>query len=278
MNIKTISFYILLAMCALSNFHPTFADQVIDQKPIVVIIPSYNNRNYYQKNLDSIINQNYDNYQVVYIDDLSPDKTGALVRSYIEKRQLAHRITLIENKQRQGALANLYYAIHACPDNAIIITVDGDDWLANPQVFNTINRAYADPNVWITFGQFQFHPDGRVGYCRDIAPEEFDAGRRWCHVATHMRTFYAGLFKKIKQEDLLQEDGKFFEVTWDKAMMAPMLEMANRRWKFIPDIVYIYNFINPLSDARLYGNQQVATAEIIYKKKQYAPLAGPLPF
>ena len=278
MNIKTIPFYIMLAICTVFNLHPASGAPAIDQKPIVVIIPSYNNRNYYQKNLDSIIAQNYDNYHVIYIDDLSQDRTGALVRSYIEKRRLSHRITLIENKQRQGTLANLYNAIHACPDNAIIITVDGDDWLHNSEVFNIINCAYADPNVWITFGQFIFHPDGRVGYCRDIADNEFTRDRRWCHVATHMRTFYAGLFKKIKREDLLQEDGHFFAVTWDKAMMAPMLEMANRRWKFIPDIVYVYNFTNPLSDARLYGNQQVATAELIYNKEQYLPLAGPLPY
>jgi glycosyltransferase involved in cell wall biosynthesis len=278
MNIKIISFYILLSISSFFVLNASDEIVALNQKPIVVIIPSYNNRNYYQKNLDSIFMQNYDNYHMIYVDDCSRDQTGPLVRSYIEKRRLAHRVTLIENKQRQGALANLYHAIHACPDDAIIITVDGDDWLSNPEVFNIINRAYADPNVWITFGQFVFYPDGRMGYCRDIKPEEFDRGRRWCHLATHMRTFYAGLFKKIKREDLLQDDGKFFEVTWDKAMMAPMLEMAHWRWKFIPDVVYIYNFSNPLSDARLYGMQQLATAELIYKKEQYLPLPGPLPY
>lgn len=278
MNIKTFSSYIIIAICSFAKLYSNDNHQDFEQKPIVIVVPSYNNRNYYQKNLDSLVLQHYDNYHVLYIDDASPDKTGPLVRSYIEKKQLSHRITLIENKERHGALENLYNAIHSCPDNAIIITVDGDDWLHNPEVLNTINRAYADPNVWITFGQFVFYPDGRVGYCRDITEQEFTRDRRWCHVATHMRTFYAGLFKKIKREDLLQTDGNFFEVTWDKAMMAPMLEMANRRWKFISDIVYVYNFINPLSDARLYGNQQVATAELIYKKEPYQPLPGPLPY
>lgn len=278
MNLKAISFLIVISVCSLLNGTARADNQIIEQKPIMVIIPSYNNRQYYQKNLDSVITQNYHNYHVFYIDDCSGDRTGALVRAYIEKKNAGDRITLQENKARRGALANLYDTIHACSDDTIIVTVDGDDWLANPEVLNVINRAYQDPNVWITFGQFVFWPDGRIGYCRDILPHEFTSDRRWCHVATHMRTFYAGLFKKIKREDLLQEDGKFFEVTWDKAMMAPMLEMAHWRWKFIPDIVYVYNFVNPLSDARLYGGQQVATAELIYKKKQYAPLAGPLPY
>jgi glycosyltransferase involved in cell wall biosynthesis len=261
-----------------SNADDSFiAQNTIEQKHIVVIVPSYNNQHYYKKNLDSIFSQDYDNFRVIYIDDQSQDRTAHLVRSYIEKRDLWHHVTLVENQQRRGALANLYDAIHSCQDSDIVVTVDGDDWLAHPQVLKIINCAYADPNVWITFGQFRFHPDGRKGYCRDIEPHEFTRDRRWCHVATHMRTFYAGLFKKIKKEDLMI-NGRFFEVTWDKAMMAPMLEMANRRWKFIPDIVYVYNLINPLSDARLYGEQQVATAEIIYAKEQYLPLSGPLPY
>lgn len=281
MKNKKSLFQAILLVCSFLNIRasnvPNQANSP-EQKHIVVVIPSYNNRAYYQKNLDSIFAQEYDNFQVIYIDDVSSDRTGQFVRSYIDKHNLWHRVTLIENKHRRGALANLYDAIHACLDSDIIVTVDGDDWLAHKNVLNRINQAYQDSNVWITFGQFQFYPDGRVGYCRDIAHNEFTRDRRWCHVATHMRTFYAGLFKKIKREDLLQQDGRFFEVTWDKAMMAPMLEMADRRWKFIPEIVYIYNFINPLSDARLYGNQQVATAELIYAKEQYLPLPGPLPY
>lgn len=85
MNIKTISFHILLAVCTVFNLHPTSDAPAIDQKPIVVIVPSYNNRNHYQRNLDSIVLQNYTNYHVIYIDDVSPDGTGALVRSYIQK-------------------------------------------------------------------------------------------------------------------------------------------------------------------------------------------------
>lgn len=277
MNIKSIYW----AMSFAIHFFyviPIYTDNTLEQKPIVIVVPSFNNRNYVLKNLDSIFCQQYDNYHVIYIDDQSHDGTAQLVRSYINKKQLWHRITLIENTEHKGALANLYDAIHSCPDNVIIITLDGDDWLHRSDVLSIINRAYADPNVWITFGQFIFHPDGRTGYCRDITQEEFTQDRRWCHVATHMRTFYAGLFKKIKREDLLQSNGKFFEVTWDKAMMAPMLEMANRRWKFISDIVYVYNFTNPLSDARLYGTQQVETAELIYKKEPYKPLPGPLPY
>ena len=82
-------------------------------------------------------------------------------------------------------------------------------------------------------------------------PEEFiqshDGIRRWPYAATHLRTFYAGLFKKIQKESLLYE-GEFYSMAWDIALMTPMLEMARERHTFITDILYVYNTSNPISD------------------------------
>ena len=48
----------------------------------VFIIPSYNNEKYYKKNLDSVINQTYKNWRIIYIDDASTDNTFELVKKY----------------------------------------------------------------------------------------------------------------------------------------------------------------------------------------------------
>jgi glycosyltransferase involved in cell wall biosynthesis len=41
------------------------------EKKIVVIIPSYNNAEFFLNNIDSVIQQKYENYRVLYIDDCS---------------------------------------------------------------------------------------------------------------------------------------------------------------------------------------------------------------
>jgi hypothetical protein len=46
------------------------------EKNLTVIISSYNNKDWYRYNLDSVITQKYSNYQVLYIDDCSPDGTA----------------------------------------------------------------------------------------------------------------------------------------------------------------------------------------------------------
>ena len=71
------------------------------KKPIVVIIPSYNNINWYRKNLDSVFAQDYSNFTVVYIDDKSSDGTAAAVKDYIKEHGIDHKITLICNTKNK---------------------------------------------------------------------------------------------------------------------------------------------------------------------------------
>ncbi len=249
---------------------------IIDgERYIVVIIPSYKNSAWVEKNLGTLFAQNYSNYHVIYIDDCSPDDTFERAQRYVQATGQSERVTLIHNTERRGALANLYDAIHSCPDRAIVITYDGDDWMpeASRDVLQTINAAYADPNVWLTYGQFETFPGKHLGICHPM-PEHIvrTASYRKEHWFTsHMRTFYAGFFKKIKKEDLMM-DGAFYSVAWDQAFMFPMLEMAAGRIKFIDTITYVYNQANPLNDFRQHLRKQLEYERLIRRKQPYQAL------
>ncbi len=244
-----------------------------EEKPMVVVVPSYNNAKLYKWNLDSLCFQNYDNYRIVYIDDCSPDGTGDLVRAYIDEHNLQGKVTLIRNEVNKGALYNLYNVIHQCDDDAIIVTVDGDDKLAHNNVLKRVNSEYQDPNVWMTYGQHESYPNGKKGFCRHIHPAviQKQAYREVDWVTSHLRTFYAGLFKKIKLKDLLYEH-ELFRVTWDMAFLFPMLEMAKGKWRFIPEVLYVYNEDTPLNDYKLRLIKQLRCDKVIRAKEKYAPI------
>lgn len=249
----------------------------VSEKPIVIVTPSYNNKQWWQWNLESLINQEYSNYYIIITDDCSTDGTGDAIEAYIQLHNLSHKVILIKNKERRGALYNLYTMIHSCPDHAIIVTVDGDDALPDPQTLARINYIYSTQDVWLTYGQFQEYPSGGKGWCTPM-PENIiknNAFREFVHIPSHLRTFYAGLFKKIKLEDMIYY-GEFYAMTWDYVMMLPMIEMAGSHHYYFGDtIMYLYNNSNTISDHRISRQLQQHLGQIVRKKSRYTPLEQP---
>jgi len=244
-------------------------------KPIVVIIPSYNNVQWYKKNLGMLINQekHYTNWRAIYIDDCSPDGTGDAVEKFIKDNRFEDKITLIKNKKRCGAMANFYNTIHTCKDNEIIVVCDGDDWFKDSKVLYHIDKVYQDKNVWMTYGQYEEYPSGNIGRCRQI-PDlviEQNEFRSYTWRSSHLRTFYAGLFKRIKKEDFMY-NGEFLQATCDMAAMFPMLEMAGKHSKFIPKILYVYNMANPINDHKERLKLVLYLERLIRNSKRYKQL------
>jgi hypothetical protein len=248
-----------------------------DQKHITVVILSYNNASYCEHNLSSVLGQRYENYQVLYIDDCSTDQTNERVVHYLAQHDAARRVTYVRNGERRGALVNHWYAVHQCVDEDIIVHLDGDDFFAHDRVLERINQEYQDPAVWLTYGSYCEYPSGKIGMARAI-PEEIVRSNQWAlygwpHLyTTHLRTFYAWLFKQIKVEDLTM-NGSFFPVACDVAFMTRMTEMAGAHARFIPDILYCYNVENPLCDFNTKFQEQMRCAQIIRSKKPYAPIS-----
>ena len=217
--------------------------------------------------------QKYTNYRIIYIDDASPDGTGNLVENYIQEHNLKNKITLIKNKENKGGLANLYYAATLCDDNEIMVHLDGDDWLAHENVLAVLNKVYTNPNVWMTYGQFQHYPDAKPGYCKPFPLSVISKNKfreyRW--ITHHLKTCFVWLFKTIKIEDL-QTNGNFIPSSWDQAFMLPMLEMARERIKFIPQLLYIYNRATPFNDDKVNSTLQKECAMMIKKQPKYQRL------
>lgn len=224
----------------------------LGKKKFVIVIPSYKNSQWCEKNIQSAINQNYDNYRVMFIDDKSPDDTFEKVSQLVRDSSKSDKFILHKNKERVGALQNLHKMIYDCDDDEIVLTLDGDDWLANDNVLNYLNGIYSDENIWMTYGQYRNYPDGQLGVSKPI-PQNIinnNSFRQYDWCSSHLRTFYAWLFKQIKIEDL-KYDGKFMASAWDGTMMYPQLEMAGNHSKYINEVLYIYNLENPINDHKV---------------------------
>ncbi len=256
-----------------------YAQGNIAEKPIVVVIPSYNNNQFFQNipryklNLDSVFGQAYSNYRVIYIDDCSSDGTAQCVKNYIDQNRHQERFTIIENEKRYGPSRNRYIGVHLCMDDEIVLLLDGDDFLADDTVFARINHAYSNPNVWVTYSQFQTVPDNLLSNAKKV-PESVIEHNDYRAFGWHyhsLKTFYAWLFKQVKLQDLLYE-GKFYPISSDLAEFLPVIEMSGGKFKFISEVMY-YATQYTHNELNVHGKSfQQKISKYILNEKPYKPL------
>lgn len=254
---------------------------VLEQKPFVILTMSYNNGKICEKNLFSLLEQDYENYRILYIDDSSTDGTYEKVEAFLKKNDPKGRVTLLRNEKNEGAMANLYHTVHLLKNEEIVAVVDGDDFLAHRGVLAKLNAYYANPDVWITYGNYVEYPTYRRTLGDFSTPIDWElVGRKGIRkhpfTASHLRTFYAGLFKRIKLEDFLYL-GNFYPTCCDVASMLPMLELAGKEHAyFVPDVLYLYNTTNPISDFRK-DLKQITTVDTYLRARSSYSLLGEHP-
>ncbi len=218
-----------------------------------IIIPSYNNEKWIRACINSVKLQRYENYQCIIVDDCSIDKSTVIIEEEIANND---KFIFVKNKTRQLALRNIYEAVELSQPSKedVIITLDGDDWLATKNTLETLNNIYQTSNCWMTYGSYMEYPSLRRGKFAQQIPAsviESNSFRESQWMSSHMRTFKYKLWAKIKKKDFLEEDGRFCDGAWDMIFMFPMLEMSGPRARYVRDILYIYNRENPLNEDKV---------------------------
>lgn len=238
-----------------------------EKNKIVVIVPGYNPGVFIEKCYASLVSQKYDNFRAIFIDDCSTD--GSFINLPKD-----NRFIMLRNETRKTALENLHNAIiNHCEPEEIVVILDSDDWFSNKKVLQYVNDFYNEHDCWIMYGSSSW-TDGRSCCSSEYSEKEFENLRKAPFRVSHLRTFRAGLYHSIKEQDpgflcLKDSNGDFYKMTYDVAVMLPILEMAGKE-KVIHNksILYIYNRDNPISDDKV--NQSLQTKihiEILKKKK-----------
>ena len=239
-----------------------------------IIIPLYNVQDWIKICIRSVKAQTYKNFQCIIIDDISTDNSVEIINKEIAGDE---RFKLIVNTDKAFALKNIYDGINlSSPDDEdIIVTLDGDDWLAGKDVLQHLNEIYNEENCWITYGSYVEYPGGAKGKFAKKIPDyviQTNSFRNfeWC--SSHLRSFKNHLWSKIKKSDLLDSEGKFYRMTWDLAFMFPMLEMAGKKSCYIEKPLYVYNLGNPLNDHKVDNSYQMQLEREIRGKEPYREL------
>ena len=119
-------------------------------KKISVIIPVYNCEEYIKRCIDSIINQTYDNIQIIVVNDGSTDNTENILKNYTN-------ITLI-NKKNEGVSKARNTGL-SLADGDYVYFCDADDFLEK-NAFEVLVNEYGE-NDLLRFGNYVVNGDDK---------------------------------------------------------------------------------------------------------------------
>lgn len=95
---------------------------------VSILVATYNGEKYLRKQLDSILNQTYQNLEIIVQDDGSTDSTLEILKEYADKDP---RVSASKNKHNLGIIQNFYDLIDKSSGDYIAISDQDDIWELN---------------------------------------------------------------------------------------------------------------------------------------------------
>lgn len=93
---------------------------------ISIVMPSYNCSQFIEETINSIVQQTYENWELIITDDCSTDNSVDLIKQFIQKDE---RIKLLSNEVNKGAAMTRNNSIEAAKGDFIAFLDSDDLWL-----------------------------------------------------------------------------------------------------------------------------------------------------
>ena len=119
---------------------------------ISIVVPIYNVEKYLRQCLDSILDQTYEHFECLLVNDGSPDNSAEICREYVDKDA---RFRYFEKEN--GGVSSARNLGIKCSRGAYITFIDSDDWV-NSDYLEVLYTALIDENADISVSTYKkFH-------------------------------------------------------------------------------------------------------------------------
>lgn len=139
---------------------------------VSIIIPVYKAEKYLRRCLDSVVNQTASNYEVVAIDDGSPDHSGEICDEYAEK----YPVVKVFHQKNIGVTRTREVGIKKA-QGKYIVWVDADD-TADPDLVKDVVQTFAETKADLVLYGVQYHERGIVTKVQIPEKQELSLMRR----------------------------------------------------------------------------------------------------
>lgn len=125
---------------------------------VTIIIPAYNAEKYLQKCLESVVHQNFDDFDVVIVNDGSLDHTEGIIKEYKSK----YSFISYYNKENGGLSSARNYGMDRLEHSKYVAFLDSDDYLDSEYLRNLVIKAEKNQSDVVCSGQYRITEDGQI--------------------------------------------------------------------------------------------------------------------
>lgn len=118
---------------------------------VSVIIPCYNHEKYIEKCLQSILDEKYENKEIVIIDDGSKDNSVEVIRNFIKFYDNDKHIIRLYTQENNGVVKTLNKLVDLA-NGKYIAVIASDDELKNDGIFKRVEYLEAHPDKMAVIG------------------------------------------------------------------------------------------------------------------------------
>jgi glycosyltransferase involved in cell wall biosynthesis len=215
-------------------------------------LPVYNEEAAIRRCLDSILAQDFTDFEVVVSDNASTDRTREIVAEYVARDP---RVRLFVNDRNVGGNANFNLAFDRARGE-LFRWIGADDLLEPTYLSASVAALDADPGAIVATTGFAMHyPDGSVR-SESYEGERIESEHAWRRLARMVWFFHAGATKyeplySLMRREALARTGRIRPIVYDDYVLMSELSLAGR-FTHVPAVLFHRRFRTPSDYRELY--------------------------
>lgn len=247
---------------------------------ISIVVPVYNVEKYMQRNLESLVNQTYENIEILVINDGTPDNSVEIINKYVEKYP---KKVYLFNKKNGGLSDARNYGLKRAKGKYIVF-IDSDDYVEHnmiEELYLSIKKNKSDISICNIIDEYE--DNGKTQVYSNYIPVTpcsiyEDKKQMLNRFAAWNKMFDINLFKKNK-------------LTFDKGFIYEDLRLVLKIYLYANKISYtnkaLYHYIirsgSIMTSANLEKNYNIILAmnnliEYYQKEKKYKEFKSEIEF
>lgn len=114
---------------------------------VSVIVPNYNHAKYLIKRLESIVNQTFEDFEIILLDDASSDDSVSFLESFAQNEKVTH---LVLNEVNSGSPFRQWHRGILLAQGELIWIAESDDW-SDIHFLETLIPYFNDPELVLAY-------------------------------------------------------------------------------------------------------------------------------